>query len=581
MPPRYQQGQLSSSLVGTPGVDPSAGKVEAQIAEASGQARTQERRVAMQSLTQAQSDFNTARLQLFSSQQTNKVLERAQNEAILQSRLEGMETKAKTKLALLQTELESKYANDPDGVMSVAEERARSILQDMQPDTQDQRVAARFNVTGERALQGFLGGLGTWQMRQKAVNEKVDFDRDLEAFNDAAIAQGATGDFNKVIDLYESVESQAQKSRAFKLGPESENARQRTARGVLLSGVEALGQAKPEEALRISQDLMKRGLIKPAEVSKLEGDLQSHASYLHMLEERVRTENIRSVKTDFTKEFRGPMAVAINSRDLENADLIVRKATTERLRLERSGAPPEIVNEAQAQVESLQGMRNDAQRMTLEAERNRSLALGVQAQERSLLSVMQAMNQATPQAVEQRAKAYASVDVMMQALSRNEFSLEQKRKLIDDAERSIRSAESVLDRPFSGAPTLTSLLSQVNEANSRFRARVDADLKNAKLPGVSALRAARDPLAEIAGDENFMINSAWLKQPDEKLVGAVQRRDGKVGVSTIQAMVAERFLRNVALTRQRTPDVKFTRDMLEQIRQATQTDMVTELQRGR
>lgn len=60
MPERYQQGQLASSLVGTPGIDQSAGLAESQIAQAADNARTMENRLGIAQLAQAEQTFNQA-----------------------------------------------------------------------------------------------------------------------------------------------------------------------------------------------------------------------------------------------------------------------------------------------------------------------------------------------------------------------------------------------------------------------------------------------------------------------------------------------------------------------------------------
>lgn len=60
MPERYQQGRLASPVVGTPGVDKSAGAAERQIAEMADTARTQQNQMTMGRLVQAEQNFNQA-----------------------------------------------------------------------------------------------------------------------------------------------------------------------------------------------------------------------------------------------------------------------------------------------------------------------------------------------------------------------------------------------------------------------------------------------------------------------------------------------------------------------------------------
>ncbi|MBX9937659.1 MAG: hypothetical protein K2Y32_00315 [Candidatus Obscuribacterales bacterium] len=60
MPERYQQNQLASSLVGTPGIDTSAGVAEAQIAQTADAARTKENQLAIAQMANAEQSFNRA-----------------------------------------------------------------------------------------------------------------------------------------------------------------------------------------------------------------------------------------------------------------------------------------------------------------------------------------------------------------------------------------------------------------------------------------------------------------------------------------------------------------------------------------
>lgn len=60
MPERYNQGQLASPVVGTPGLDRSAGQAELQIAQTADAMRTSQNQLAMQASQRAEQSFNSA-----------------------------------------------------------------------------------------------------------------------------------------------------------------------------------------------------------------------------------------------------------------------------------------------------------------------------------------------------------------------------------------------------------------------------------------------------------------------------------------------------------------------------------------
>jgi len=71
MPPRYNQGQIASPVVGTPGVDPSAGKGAEIAAQSIDRMREAETAAAIGQFRQAEQSFNAARGSFFYAQQQN------------------------------------------------------------------------------------------------------------------------------------------------------------------------------------------------------------------------------------------------------------------------------------------------------------------------------------------------------------------------------------------------------------------------------------------------------------------------------------------------------------------------------
>jgi hypothetical protein len=581
VPPRYQQGQLESSRVGTPGIDPSAGKIEGEIAATSTKAVGQIQQIASTSLQNAQSAFTQANTALTAIANRREYYTRLQNQAILQSQLEGMETKAKRAFVKLDSDIKTEFANSPDGALQAAEERGRGVLQGLMPETTDRRVAAMYATKGENALQTFLGGVSSWQPTQKTVNEKIDFDAGNSELEKEATIQGAKGDFSKVMALHSIIESPEYKSRAFKLGTASENQRQVTAQNVLINGVESLGTADPERALKISQNLMKLGLVKPNQVNELTGRLQSQQERLHTLAERARTENTRRVQTTFDSKFDGDMIAAVNNRDLLSADSIVNAAASKYDQLKRSpGTTPEMLHAARVAVEHYQSRRDEVQKLGMESTRVQLSKQSLVLQGISLQKDADAQMQATPMAVALNSRAFSLMDIAGLAMRSKTASLSERRIAVDDAKQAVQEAKAVMDRSHTGAPKLTGFTADLIKYDTLIHDGYDKELKRAKeFYGVPSVLAEIG--ATAGNDIGVLKNTISRRQVSDQLLQTYRVRDPKVNEINVRKDVMDRFLREVEIAERDNPSIEWNKDKLEKLHSLTQRLMLHDLQAGK
>lgn len=172
MPQRFQQRQLASFLVGTPGLDPSAGAVEAQIAEVASETRALGQTSQIQSLRGLQSDINQARMQLFYANRERRALDKAEEnlQRGLQVELDKVDENDRMRSTVAQ--IKQAYGNQPRQAPQAFEQQIPQMRMEFeQRYGEDDKRLKMLLPTLRSNENAALSELDTWS--RNTVNQRL------------------------------------------------------------------------------------------------------------------------------------------------------------------------------------------------------------------------------------------------------------------------------------------------------------------------------------------------------------------------------------------------------------------------
>jgi hypothetical protein len=174
MPERYQQNQLASSLVGTPGYDSSAGVAEAQIAQTADAARTRENQLAIAQLANAEQSFNRANAQFhqWGAQRAYEArLQKAQQAEARRLQVQFDQLDEDDLMNGRISQLKSQYANDPQAALKAFADEVPQMREEFKATYASDPIRLRMNQGPQRARErAAYNELQSWAQQTTKAN---------------------------------------------------------------------------------------------------------------------------------------------------------------------------------------------------------------------------------------------------------------------------------------------------------------------------------------------------------------------------------------------------------------------------
>lgn len=171
---RYQQGKLASSVVGTPGLDKSAGVVEQQIAQSADQMHASAAQGAMQDLRQSEQNFDQARNTFMYVQQQQKHLNVINQHIANEQRRLNVQFDRLDEDATLNgqvSDLQKQYASDPNSAVQAFKDQAPTWNEDFQQRYASDPKRLQMLMGGQRMAYGkALNELEGWAQKTTTDN---------------------------------------------------------------------------------------------------------------------------------------------------------------------------------------------------------------------------------------------------------------------------------------------------------------------------------------------------------------------------------------------------------------------------
>ena len=179
MPPRFQQQQLASPVVGTPGLDQSAGVVERQIAQSADAMAEAQAAGAMQDLRQAEQSFVQGRQMFQAVQAQNRM------QARLDKQIEDEQRRERVKFDRLDEDgylndlvqgLQDKHKGNPYGAVEEYKQQLPLLTQDFQNRYAADPVRLKMLQSGQRtAFNTAKSHLEQWAQKTETENLNSKF----------------------------------------------------------------------------------------------------------------------------------------------------------------------------------------------------------------------------------------------------------------------------------------------------------------------------------------------------------------------------------------------------------------------
>lgn len=173
MPPRFQQKQLASQVVGTPGLDQSAGVVERQIAQSADAMAQAQAAGAMQDLRQSEQSFVQARQMFQAVQAQNRIQARLDKQIEDEQRRQAVQfdrLDEDGRLNAFVQSLQDKHKANPYGAVEEFKQQLPVLTQDFQNRYSDP-IRLRMLQGGQRtAFNTALSHVQQWAQKTETEN---------------------------------------------------------------------------------------------------------------------------------------------------------------------------------------------------------------------------------------------------------------------------------------------------------------------------------------------------------------------------------------------------------------------------
>lgn len=174
MPPRFQQQQLASPVVGTPGLDQSAGVVERQIAQSADAMAESQAAGVMQDLRQSEQSFTQARQMFQAVQAQNRMQARLDEQIANEQRRQQVQFDRLDEDGRINTfvqGLQDKYKANPYGAVEEFKQQLPSLTQDFHNRYADDQIRLRMLQGGQRtAFNSAKTHLEQWAQKTETEN---------------------------------------------------------------------------------------------------------------------------------------------------------------------------------------------------------------------------------------------------------------------------------------------------------------------------------------------------------------------------------------------------------------------------
>lgn len=562
MPPRYKQSKLDSSLVGTPGVDASAGAAEGKLSQTLANTAAQQDAFTMQRLNQAEQNLDSARQQSFYMQRDQDAQQHATDNAIQALDIQNAKERFEIDLMLKKNELSERFAKDPKSIIPNLREYAQQQITNATDSISDPKMQALIGKTLKGTTTSVEASVARAIPEMEKARALANFTQTKISAIDAARRLGSVGDIESLDALALAQTTKGALLSASLISPEGPAKAVELREDILAEGLNALGMIDPELAQRRANAYVKAGAISATKAQKLAGDLQQSFDRVVRLNEQQKAKDIRVAKESFTNQFTLEMQLARGNANLDTSSKLAlvediwHKATQTVADAKRSGASPEILDALNTELSQANSVRES----TLRTEVFEPAKLQDLQRKADILKVHQ--DQAGPEGGRLVSDAFAGLKFMERMVNAKGVDLKDKINAVARAKASVMAAHAVMDTPGSGAHNFNAAIGAIKAEEMRLGQMEQKILDNRrKNPLAAATDSFRDAVASTTGDSKTLHATTFSGAPlSQSLVKAWTSQQPGLNEDSIRKELGMLLAQDMEKTLRKNPNFRFTKE---------------------
>lgn len=328
--PRYQQGQLASSVVGTPGIDNSTAKLFNEIGSQLNTVRNSMFQVAFEQRRQdlreqAQKERELKAVQKEQQRRVNKV-ELANHRFQMDSQLDE-----------LGNQLRQDHVNDPETVPDLLAKQGRDAISKYAESISNPDVRADFLSQSLNGLRSQTGGAASWAQRQGPINAEKNA---LSALDQFSIGLGNKQFPDEVLDGVAAFEEQYGQTYREQFGPKYDLMFQKAKEQGVKNYLSRLSRENPEQLDAVVNSGMFDDHIDQTSITSV---YNTYKSYARQQEREIKKEQDYSDAVQWTQTLGdSDRGIITGETSLEDLDKLEEEAVA-------SSAPKNVIKGIQSQ----------------------------------------------------------------------------------------------------------------------------------------------------------------------------------------------------------------------------------------